>query len=184
MKSGKTLKTAAIILAAAMVAGVSGTGLAQTGQPSPLHQEFMELQQRMTEAEQNAFQNTPQLRGQLEDMEELFADKMRAAGYDPGAIMETLLVARGKLETPGLTDAQRQEILQSQEVADAQRRWAEAQRAIMNDPEVQKALQSFDARVKDAMRLEEPELDGILERMQDIQQQIMRQQQQGSGGRR
>lgn len=166
----------AFVLAATLSAG----SLAQM-ELSPEQKEYMEIQQRLGVAQQQAMRNTPALTKQMEETEELFVEKMRQAGYDPAGIMEVLLSAQEKLDSPDLSAADRQKLMQSKEVVDAQRLWREAQRAIMNDPDVIAAQRELEEGFRAAMRKEEPELDKLISRMQEIQEQSMRQS--APGGR-
>ncbi|AGA33181.1 hypothetical protein TVNIR_1514 [Thioalkalivibrio nitratireducens DSM 14787] len=163
-----------VVLAATVLALVfSGAALGQQ-QPGPLEREYMELQQRLAQAQHAAMENNPALQEQAEAMEEMVTQKMREAGYDPGGIMETLLAAQGRLQDEQLTDAQRREIVQSPEVMEAQRELREAQEAVAQDPEVLAAQQAYEEDLLAAMRSEDPEVDRIIERLQQIQQEAQR----------
>ncbi|AHF00090.1 hypothetical protein [Thioalkalivibrio paradoxus] len=151
----------------------SGAALGQQ-QPGPLEREYVELQQRLAQAQHAAMENNPELLDQAEAMEELVTQKMRDAGYDPGGIMETLLAAQGRLQDEHLTDAQRREIVESPEVMEAQRELRAAQEAVAQDPEVVAAQQAYEDDLLEAMRREEPEVDRIIERLQQIQQEAQR----------
>jgi hypothetical protein len=161
------------VLAAVFVLVFSSAAIAQMGQQggpqvSEPQQEFMEIQQRLAQAQRKAVENNPELQDKADALEELVTDKMRAAGHDPGSIMETMLAAQARLEA-ARTDAERQQVLESQEVREAQRKMQEAQRAAMQDPEVQAAQQSLQDDMLSAMRREEPETDRLIERLREIQ---------------
>jgi len=174
-----SLKGLAILMAAALAVVFAGSAAAQMPQqpwgqqqPSPLEREYMDIQKRLTQAQQQAFQNNPSLQEQMDEMEDLFTEKMRDAGYDPGALMETLLAAQGKLQEPGLSDAQRREVIQSREVVEAQRKWQEAQQAVSKDADVIAAQESFEENVMAAMRKEEPQTDSLIKRLEEIQREL------------
>lgn len=162
-------------LAAALALVFSSVAIAQMGEqrgqpPGALQQELMEIGQRLSQIQQQAVENNPELREQADALEELVTEKMRAAGHDPGGIMETLLAAQARMEEAG-TDAQRREIIESREVREAQQELQEAQQAAVQDPEVQAAQQELEEAMLDAMRREDPQTDRLLERMQEIQEQ-------------
>lgn len=162
-------------LAAALALVFSSVAIAQMGQqpgqsPGALQQELMEIGQRLSQIQQQAVEDNPELREQADALEELVTEKMREAGHDPGAIMETLLAAQARMEEAG-TDAQRREIIESREVREAQQELQEAQQAAVQDPEVQAAQQELEEDMLDAMRREDPQTDRLLERMQEIQEQ-------------
>ncbi|MCA1788957.1 MAG: hypothetical protein LC667_03585 [Thioalkalivibrio sp.] len=159
---------------------LAGTALGQIGQqrgapqPGALEQEFLQLQEHLQRVQQRAMENNPALQEQADAMEDLVTEKMRKAGYDPGAIMETLLAAQGQVQDESLSDAQRREILESQEVREAQQQLQEAQQVVMQDPDVVEAQRSFEEDMMEAMRREEPETDRMIERLQEIQREAQR----------
>lgn len=160
-----------VLMAAALALAFSSAAVAQMGQqPDAMEREFMEIQQQLAEIQQQAVENNPELRDQADALEDMVTDKMREASFDPGAIMEDLLAAQARMEE-ARTDAERQEILQSPEVVEAQRKLQEAQQAAMDDPEVQAAQQALEEDMMEAMRREDPQTDRLLERMQEIQEQ-------------
>jgi hypothetical protein len=140
-------------------------------QPSALEQEYLDLQQRLLRAQHDAVRNSSALRERMEGIEDLITRKMREAGYDPGTLMETLLAYRGQLQQPGLSDAERQAILQSPEFVQAEREWQEAQQKVGQDAEVIAAQQGLQQATLDAMRKEEAQTDRMIERLQQIQRE-------------
>jgi len=179
MQRYQWLKGLTFVLAGVFALAFTSTAIAQMGQqrgqqqPSALEREYMEVQQRLAQAQQKAVENTPELQDKADALEELVTDKMRAAGYDLGGIMETMLAAQAKMEE-ARTDAQRREVMESREVREAQRQMQEAQRAAMEDAEVQAAQQSFEDDMLSAMRRVEPETDRLIERLQEIQREAQR----------
>ena len=180
MKTQRLYRRFLILAAAVITLALAGTALAQMGQhqgaqqPGALEREFLQLQQRLQKAQQQAMENDPALQEKTDAMEDMVTEKMREAGYDPGAIMESLLAAQGQLQDESLSDAQRREVLESREVREAQQQLQEAQQAVMQDPEVAEAQRSLEADMMDAMRKEEPETDRMIERMREIQREAQR----------
>jgi hypothetical protein len=180
MQQQRLYKWFAILTATLIALALANAALAQMGQPrgaqqpGALEQEFLQLQGRLQRAQQKAMENNPALQEQADAMEDLVTEKMREAGYDPGAIMETLLAAQGQVQDERLSDAQRREILESREVREAQQQLQEAQQVVMQDPEVVEAQRSFEEDMMDAMRREEPETDRMIERLQEIQREAQR----------
>jgi hypothetical protein len=154
----------------------TGAQMGQQGpaQPSALEREYMNLQQRLAEAQQKALEANPALQEQMDAIEDLVTQKMRDAGYDPGSLMETLLAAQGMMREPGVSDAQRREIMQSREVQEAQRTLQEAQQKVSQDPEVQAAQQALEDDMMAAMRKVEPQMDPMIERLEQIQAEAQR----------
>lgn len=168
---GLTLLLTALLGLAFSMAAVAQMGQPRAQQqPSALEREYMEIQQRLMRASQKAVENTPALQEQGEALEEMVTRKMREAGYDVGGIMETMLATQAKMQE-AKTDAQRREIMESREVREAQRQMQEAQQAVTQDAEVQAAQQAFEDAIRDATRREEPEMDRLIERLQEIQRE-------------
>lgn len=165
------------LLFAGLIAALGMAGAAQAqGQLSALEREFMEIQQRLVEAEQRAFANNPGLEQQADAIEQLVRSKMRAAGYDPDRIADILRETQAQLQNPDLTDDQRQAILQAPEVLDVQEQMQSAQQAVMGDGEVMQKQQALEADILASMQQEEPETDQLLQRMEQIREQAMQQQ--------
>jgi DNA repair ATPase RecN len=180
MQQQELCRTFMVLAVAVLTLALSGTVLAQMGQPrgaqqpGGLEQEFMQLQQRLAQTQQKAIENNPTLQNKADEMEDLVTEKMRAAGYDPGGIMETLLAAQGKLQDGSLSDAERRAVLESREVREAQQQLQQAQEEIMKDPEVIAAQKALEEEMMAAMRKEEPETDRIIERLEQIQREVQR----------
>lgn len=171
MQRHHVLKGFAFGLVTVFALAFLGAASAQMGQQSgALEREFMEIQQRLAVAQQKAIENNPQLQEMSDAVEALVTEKMTAAGYDLGGIMETMQAAQARMER-ATTDAQRREIMESREVREAQQEVQEAQNAAMADPDVQSALQELEESMLSAMRQEEPELDRMIERLQQIQRE-------------
>lgn len=170
-------KQVLVMLFAGLIAALSTVGIVQAqGQLEALEREFMQIQQRLVEAEQRAFANNPGLEQQADAIEELVRSKMRAAGYDPDRIAGILRETQEQLQDPNLSDAQRQAILQAPEVVDVQEQMQSAQQAVMGDGEVMQKQQALEADILASMRREEPETDRLLQRMEQIREQAMQQQ--------
>ncbi|WP_019583854.1 hypothetical protein [Thioalkalivibrio sp. ALE16] len=160
--------------------GQGGMGM-QGGQSGNLQMEMQQLQQTLAETQQQAVENNPQLEQKLEDIENLILDKMESAGYQPRRDLETLESAEERMQDPDLSAEQRQEVIQSEDVQQAQMNLQEAQQAVAQDQEIREAQQSLRDDLMAAMRQENADIDDVIQRMQSLQQQ-MQQQQGGQGG--
>ncbi|AKJ94831.1 MULTISPECIES: hypothetical protein [Thioalkalivibrio] len=160
--------------------GQGGMGM-QGGQGGNPQMEMQQLQQTLAETQQQAIENNPQLEQKGEELENLVLDKMEAAGYQPRRDLETLESAEEQLRDPDLSAEQRQEVIQSEDVQQAQMNLQEAQQAVAEDQEIRQAQESLREDLMAAMRQENADIDDVIERMQQMQQQ-MQQQQGGQGG--
>ncbi len=183
-----------LVLSLVVAAGlVFATGvLAQMGQPEPqqppgpqmepgapmqpqigaLEMEYLELQERVLQVQNQAFEEEPALQEEAEALESMIIGRMEEAGYDPQDIMETLLAAQAMLQDPATTDAERQAIMQSVEVQEAQQQLQQAQQMVAQDPEITEAQETFEDNVMTAMREVDPDIDEVLERLEALQFQM------------
>lgn len=157
--------------------GQGGMGM-QGGNPQ---MEMQQLQQTLAETQQQAIQNNPQLEQKGEELESLVLDKMESAGYQPRRDLQTLESAEERLRDPDLSTEERQQVIQSEDVQQAQMNLQEAQQAVAQDQEIRAAQESLRDDLMAAMRQENADIDNVIERMQTLQQQ-MQQQQGGQGG--
>ena len=160
--------------------GQGGMGM-QGGQGGNPQMEMQQLQQTLAETQQQAIQNNPQLEQKGEELENLVLDKMESAGYQPRRDLETLESAEERLRDPDLSSEERQQVIQSEDVQQAQMNLQEAQQAVAQDQEIREAQESLRDDLMAAMRQENADIDNVIERMQSLQQQ-MQQQQGGQGG--
>ncbi|WP_018867082.1 MULTISPECIES: hypothetical protein [unclassified Thioalkalivibrio] len=160
--------------------GQGGMGM-QGGQGGNPQMEMQQLQQTLAETQQQAIQNNPQLEQKGEELENLVLDKMESAGYQPRRDLETLESAEERLRDPDLSAEQRQEVIQSEDVQQAQMNLQEAQQAVAQDEEILEAQEALREDLMAAMRQENADIDDVIQRMQSLQQQ-MQQQQGGQGG--
>ncbi|WP_024328028.1 hypothetical protein [Thioalkalivibrio sp. AKL19] len=161
--------------------GQGGMGM-QGGQGGNPQMEMQQLQQTLAETQQQAIENNPQLEQKGEELENLVLDKMESAGYQPRRDLETLESAEEQLRDPDLSAEQRQEVIQSEDVQQAQMNLQEAQQAVAQDEEVLEAQESLREDLMAAMRQQNADIDDVIERMQSLQQQMQQQQQQQQGG--
>lgn len=137
-----------------------------------LQMEYLELQERVLQVQNEAFEEEPALQEEAEALEEMIVGKMEEAGFDPQDIMETLLAAQAMLQDPATTDAERMAIMQSVEVQEAQQQLQQAQQVVAQDQEVAEAQETFEDNVMTAMREVDPEIDDVLERLEALQFQM------------
>ncbi|WP_018870545.1 hypothetical protein [Thioalkalivibrio sp. ALgr3] len=180
------LTAAAVLALASGMAHAQGMGQGMGGQQQPQQggpqMEMQELQQTLAQTQQQAIENNPELERKGEELEELVLDKMEAAGFEPRSDLDTLESAEEGLRDPDLSAEERQQLIQSEDVQQAQRNLQEAQQAVAEDPEILDAQESLREDLMSAMRAENADIDDVIERMEALQQEMMQQQQPGGGG--
>ncbi|WP_018139180.1 MULTISPECIES: hypothetical protein [unclassified Thioalkalivibrio] len=178
------IAAAALALASPLVMaqGMGQEGMGQQGQQeggANPQMEMQQLQQTLAETQQQAIENNPDLERKGEELENLVLDKMEEAGYQPRQDLETLEGAEERLRDPDLSAEERQQVIQSEEVQQAQMNLQEAQQAVAQDEEVISAQESLREDLMAAMREENPDIDDIIARLETLQQEM---QQGGSPG--
>ncbi len=171
------IAAAALVFASPMLMaqGMGQPGMQQQGQANP-QMEMQQLQQELAAIQQQAIQNNPELEQKGDALEGLVMDKMEAAGYAPRRDLETLEDAQEQLQDPELSADERQAVIQSEDVQQAQMNLQEAQQAVAGDEEIQDAQVELREDLMEAMRAANPDVDDLLARLQSLQQQM----QQGS----
>lgn len=171
----KTCKQPIIALASAMLIAFSGLAGAQEMAP-PQGQgggEMQEMQQRLSQIQQQAFENNPQLQDQAEELENLFIQTMEDAGFDPENGLDRLDAIQGSMQDESVSDEERQAMLE--EAQEIQMELQEGQQVAMQDQAVIDAQTRFEEDLMDAMRAEDPQTDELISRFEEMQQQQQQQ---------
>ncbi|MGM0553675.1 MAG: hypothetical protein ACQETK_07750 [Pseudomonadota bacterium] len=173
------IAAAALVFASPMLMaqGMGEPGMQQQqqgqgqGQANP-QMEMQQLQQELATIQQQAIENNPELEEKGDSLEVLVMDKMEAAGYEPRRDLETLEGAQEQLQDSELSAEERQSVIESEDVQQAQTNLQEAQQAVADDEEIQDAQTELREELMDAMRTENPDVDELLSRLQSLQQQM------------
>lgn len=175
------LAAAAALALASGMAHAQGMGQDMGGQQQQggPQMEMQELQQTLAQTQQQAIENNPELERKGEELEELVLDKMEAAGFEPRSDLDTLESAEEGLRDPDLSAEERQQLIQSEDVQQAQQNLQQAQQAVAEDQEIIDAQEALREDLMSAMRAENADIDDVIERMETLQQEMM---QQGGGG--
>lgn len=154
---------------------VMAQGMGQQGQQqggAEPQMEMQQLQQTLAETQQQAIENNPELERKGEELEDLVLTKMEEAGYQPRQDLETLEGAEERLRDPDLSAEERQQVIQSEDVQQAQMNLQEAQQAVAQDEEIISAQEALREDLMAAMREENPEIDDIIARLESLQQEM------------
>lgn len=157
----------AVVMAALFA--FSGSAMAQEMPPPQGGGEMQEVQQRLSQIQQRAFENNPELQTQAQELEDLFMRTMENAGYDPEGGLNRLQDIQARMQDEGVTDQERQNMLE--EAQQIQMELQEGQQVAMQEEAVIDAQARFEEDLMDAMRAEDPETDDLLARFEQMQQQ-------------
>ncbi|MEX0729177.1 MAG: hypothetical protein WED00_17490 [Aquisalimonadaceae bacterium] len=175
----------AVLTAALLVSGGIAMGQGQAPAPAPgqgqgqgqgdgAQMELQQLQQRLAQIQQQAFENNPELQEQAQALETLFISTMADAGYDPEGGLARLREIQGEMRNEATADERRQELLQ--EAQQIQTELQEGQQVAMQEQVIIDAQEDFEEDLMDAMRAEDPETDDLIARFEQVQQQMQPQQ--------
>lgn len=155
--------------------GGGQSGQQRGGPQMQAQMEMQQLQQRLVEIQEQAFENNPQLQEQAEDLETLFIDTMVDAGYDPEGGLDRLREIQGEMQSEETSDEQRQSLMQ--EAQGIQMELQEGQQVAMQEQAIIDAQSDFEEDLMDAMRAEDPETDDLIARFEQMQQEMQPQMQ-------
>ncbi len=162
----------AVLAAASMV--IAGLASAQMGGPQG-GGELQEIQQRLGQIQQQAFENNPELQEQAQELETAFLDKMKEGGYEPERDMERLQELQQRFSEEDVSESEREDMMA--EAQEIQMNLQEGQQMAMQDDEIIDAQNRLQNDMLDAMRAEDPETDDLIARFEQLQQEQMQQQQ-------
>lgn len=172
----------ALIGMAAMlfVTGAGAEGQTEPpGQPQNPQVEMQQIQQKLLTIQKQALDSNPELQKQRDNLESMATDAMEDAGHDPDALIGTIESAQETLQDESQPEEKRMEAVQ--EAQQAQRELQEAQQTAMQDEKVAEAHREFQSDLMTAMREEDPKVDDLIQRYQQIQQEMQRSMQQQQG---
>jgi len=143
-----------------------------------------ELRQQIGQIQQKAMNNNPDLQKQQEDLKGLVKDKMKAKGQNPDQDISRMKEIRQKLQNnKDMPKDERQKLMQ--EFQKTTQSFQQAQKSVMQDPEVQEARSQFRDDLMAAMKEENPKVEQMIKDMEQARkefQQLMQKQFSGKMG--
>lgn len=138
------------------------------GQPEV--QQLEEIQRQLIEVQERTLDTNPELVKQIEELESMTTEAMKEAGYNPGKNIKTLESAEIALQNEQLSEEERRQVLE--EALQAQQELHQAERAALEDEKVAQAHNKLQEDMMAAMRREEPDVDRLIERFQQLQMEL------------
>lgn len=142
--------------------------------------ELQQIQQELLTIQQRTLDANPQLQKQRKDLESMATKAMEDEGYDPDALVQTLDSSQETLQDESASDDKRMQALE--EAQQAQQELQQAQQAALQNEKVAQAHRDFQSDLMTAMREEDPKVDDLIKRFEQIQQDMQRGAQPGAGG--
>jgi len=133
--------------------------------------EMMQVQQELAQIQRAAVEARPELQQQNEQFRKVMMAEMERQGHTPEEDLAELRALQGKLQSKDTPEADRQALmtrLQSK-VQDLQ----QAERAAMQNSEVQKAQSELAQAITGAMREDEPRTEELIKQLQEKQRKLV-----------
>ena len=135
-----------------------------------VHAEYMELQKRITQIQNDTLQAHPELKKEEEALRNLVLEKMSSSGKSAKDDMDEIIKLEQKLRS-GETPEDERETLMSEYQKKAVT-FRNAQNEAMKNPEVQAAQKKFREDVMSAMKEKDPQVEQLMQQLQEKQQQL------------
>lgn len=135
-----------------------------------VHAEYMELQKRITQIQNDTLQAHPELKKEEEALRNLVLEKMSSSGKSAKDDMDEIIKLEQKLRS-GETPEDERETLMSEYQKKAVT-FRNAQNEAMKNPEVQAAQKKFMEDVMTAMKEKDPQVEQLMQQLQEKQQQL------------
>ena len=135
-----------------------------------VHAEYMELQKRITQIQNDTLQAHPELKKEEEALRTLVLEKMSSSGKSAKDDMDEIIKLEQKLRS-GETPEDERETLMSEYQKKAVA-FRNAQNEAMKNPEVQAAQKKFREDVMSAMKEKDPQVEQLMQQLQEKQQQL------------
>ena len=135
-----------------------------------VHAEYMELQKRITQIQNDTLQAHPELKKEEEALRTLVLEKMSSSGKSAKDDMDEIIKLEQKLRS-GETPEEERETLMSEYQKKAVT-FRNAQNEAMKNPEVQAAQKKFMEDVMTAMKEKDPQVEQLMQQLQEKQQQL------------
>jgi chromosome segregation ATPase len=135
-----------------------------------VHAEYMELQKRIAQIQNDTLQAHPELKKEEESLRNLVLEKMSSSGKSAKDDMDEIIKLEDKLRSSETPEGERETLMseyQKKAVA-----FRNAQNEAMKNPEVQTAQKKFMENVMTAMKEKDPQVEQLMQQLQEKQQQL------------
>jgi len=143
----------------------------QPDQSTEQQARLQQIQQQLGMVQQMAIDESPDLRAENEELDELVMEKIDDLGHDSKAMIQNMSSLQEQYQTEDLPDQERQQILQ--EFQEVQQQLMAAQEIALQDSQVVAAQKVFRGNLLEAMREHEPAIDDLIEEFEQIQQEML-----------
>lgn len=135
-----------------------------------LHAEYMELQKRISQVQQDTLQAHPELEKEQQSLRDLVLAKMSSNGKNAKEDMDEIIMLEKKLSNSETPASERETLM-----ADYQKKavaFRNAQNEAMKNPEVEAAQKKLMDDVMTAMKEKDPQIEQLMQQLQQKQKQL------------
>jgi len=135
-----------------------------------VHAEYMDLQKRLAQIQQDTLQAHPELQKQEQAWRDLILEKMSSNGKNAQEDMAEIKKIEEKLRSGETPDSDRQALM-----SDYQKKamaFRDAQTQAMQNPDVQAAQKKLSDAIVTAMKEKDPQTEQLIEQMKQKEQQL------------
>lgn len=132
--------------------------------------ELQEIQQRLGQIQQQAFENNPELLEQAEELERKFLDKMKEGGYEFEKDLERLQQLQEEVAAGNVPESRLEDL--TAEAEEIRMNLQERQQMAGNDDEIVEAQNRLEDDILHAMRAVDPGTDDIIARFEHLLLQV------------
>jgi len=135
-----------------------------------LHAEYMELQKRISQVQQDTLQAHPELEKEQQSLRDLVLAKMSSNGKNAKEDMDEIIKLEEKLRNSETPASERETLM-----ADYQKKavaFRNAQNEAMKNPEVEAAQKKLMDDVMTAMKEKDPQIEQLMQQLQQKQKQL------------
>jgi hypothetical protein len=138
--------------------------------PRQLVAEMQVLQDRLVDIQSTALERNRPLQSEAEGLQEKMLTVMRADGFDPMQSLNHIALIQQKIERGDLPPEEREALLR--EAIEEQRQLQEAERAALENDEVQQAHTKFIENLLTAMQKVDPETETLIQQLEAKSEQL------------
>jgi len=135
-----------------------------------VHAEYMELQKRITQIQNDTLQAHPELKKEEEALRTLVLEKMSSSGKSAKDDMDEIIKLEQKLRSGETPEDERETLMGEYQKKTVTFR--NAQNEAMKNPEVQAAQKKFVNDVMTAMKEKDPQVEQLMQQLQQKQQEL------------
>ena len=153
----------------------------QIQQMQTLRQQGMQIQQKISQLQQQAIQGSPSLQQQSKELQDMGNAILKAQGIDVEKTIARLQELKGEFGKEGATDAQKKAL--QQEAMGIQQKLQQSQDAAMADPKLKQAATKMEKDLIAEMTKLDSTVPEMLKKLDSLDQQ-MRQVMMGAQGKK